>query len=131
MKPPQDRAAILKSYSSGLYSDYRFYTELSDSTLDIDNGLLFLMAFWSMPSVVGFKNICAELNIIELPKGFKFNVLDIDSARPILEDLSKYEVQAGGNGEGYWFKGGKIVIATAVHTASRKRVNEIIAEIYS
>ncbi|MDB4537521.1 hypothetical protein N9230_02795 [Akkermansiaceae bacterium] len=121
---------ILKNYSEGLHLDFEYESDVTEQTLQIENGLLFLMAFWSGPSVVGFRNVCERLNRLALPEGFQFRVLDIDGASEILNNLAEYDVVIGGNAEGYWFKNGKIIASTVCQTGTPERITEIVDEIY-
>ena len=122
---------LLAQYSEGLYSDFEYETDASDQTLKIDCGVLFLMAFWSGPSVIGFKNICSSLTELDTPRSFRFCVLDIDGATDLMDELSRHEIVIGGGAEAYWFKHGKIITATAVHTGTSERIKEIVEGIKS
>lgn len=123
----------LKEYSEGLYSKIEYESDDSNSTLEIDNGVLFLMAFWSAPAVVGFRNMCRELKLLEWPEGFRVCVLDIDGLNNCADFLLEHRVtdESGirGNGEGFWFKNGEIFEATVGHKSSPERIQEIMKEI--
>jgi hypothetical protein len=96
----------------------------------IHRGVLFLMAFWSGPSVVGFKNVCRVFCQAELPSDFVFRVLDLDGANEsLLQALSLQSVRIGGNGEAYWFRHGGIFAATSVATATDEHIQQLLTEI--
>ena len=124
-----DGLKLLKDYSDGGYSDFEYVPDASELDLEIDRGLLFLMAFWSGPAVVGFKRICGSLLAHELPCDFVFRVLDWDGATQFLEPLSRHDLIIGGNAEAFWFRQGEIVASTIVETATPERVREIVVHI--
>ncbi|MFC5454090.1 hypothetical protein [Prosthecobacter fluviatilis] len=112
--------------SNGAYSDFEYVPNSTETDLMIDCGVLFLMAFWSGPAVMGFKNLCESLHAIELPSGFLFRVLDWDGATHFLDRLSQHDLIIGGNAEAFWFRKGKIIAATHVGTSSPERIMKII-----
>ena len=121
---------LLKSYSDGLFDQFEFQAIGGLETLLIENGLLFLMAFWSGPSVMGFKNICRGLQHVSLPNDFVFRVLDIDGATAeLLNHLVEFPPKIGGNAEAYWFRNGVNFAQTAVYSATEIRILELMAEI--
>lgn len=119
---------ILREYSKGLYSSYEYQSDANAATLDIEVGVLLLMAFWSGPAVMGFQRICESLQRLDLPDGFRFRVLDIDGGGDLISELAKHEVWIGGSAEGYWFRDGEIFASTAVSSATKERVEALIGE---
>ena len=104
-----------------------YFDSNDDSTAVIERGLLLLMAFWSGPAFVGFRNICRVFERHGLPEGFTFRVLDIDGvAGPLMSHLSQLCPQIGGNAEGYWYRSGQVFATTIVSTASDERIQELI-----
>jgi hypothetical protein len=120
----------LRKYHDGDLFERIVYVSTQDREVPLQRGALFLMAFWSAPAVVGFKNLCRVLAEAGLPEGFIFRVVDIDgAARPFLETLPRHEVRIGGNAEAYWYRDGEVVAATNVATATDERIRELLAAI--
>ncbi|WP_395734649.1 hypothetical protein [Prosthecobacter sp.] len=129
MPEAPDNLKLLRKYSDSAYSDFEYVPVASEDDFRMDCGVLFLMAFWSGPAVLGFKRICESLNTFDLPNGFVFRVLDWDGATPFLERLSQYNLVIGGNAEALWFRKGEIIAATYLGTSSPERIMEIIDRI--
>ncbi len=120
-------AEILRGYCGSLFDRLEYFEASDETTAAIDRGLLFLMAFWSGPAVVGFRNICRVFERHGVPAGFTFRVLDIDGvAGPLMSHLAQLYPQIGGNAEGYWFRSGQVFATTIVSTASDERIKELI-----
>ena len=127
--PDDYRLRQLKQSSGGLFSELEFLEVETKDTATLERGVLFLMAFWSGPAVVGLGNLCRVLGNAGLPPGFVFRVLDIDGAsKALLERLSKFPIRIGGNGEAYWFCGGEIFAMTSVATASDAKILELLKD---
>ena len=106
------------------------YVSAQEEEVPLQRGVLFLMAFWSVPAVLGFKNVCWVFAQVGVPVDFVFRVLDIDGAsRSLATTLSRFPVRIGGNAEAYWYRDGKILAATNVATATEERIRELLAEI--
>ena len=129
MPGAQDGLQRLHEYSRATFSVYEFVPNAGEADLQITNGLVFLIAFWSGPAIVGFKNICAALSKIALPQGFVFRVLDWDGAEQFIGHFQHEGVFVGGNAEALWYKNGIVVAATSVPTATRNRIQEIVDDI--
>ena len=124
----KSNAEILQGYSGVLFDRIEYLESSDESAAEIERGLLFLMAFWSGPAVVGFRNICRVFERDGVPDGFTFRVLNIDGvARPLMIQLSQLCPQIGGNAEGYWFRS-RQVFATTICTASDDRIQELIQD---
>jgi hypothetical protein len=117
---------ILRGYCGSLFDRIEYFESSDDSKAEIERGLLFLMAFWSGPAVLGFRNICRVFERDGVPDGFIFRVLNIDGvSRPLMSHLSQLCPQIGGNAEGYWYRS-RQVFATTICTASNERIQELI-----
>jgi|APTNR8051073442_1049403.scaffolds.fasta_scaffold19590_5 hypothetical protein len=129
MPGAQDGLQLLREYSGDTFSAYEFVPNAEEAELRLTNGLVFLIAFWSGPAIVGFKNICAALSTIALPRGFVFRVLDWDVAEQFIEHFQNEGIFIGGNAEALWYKNGTVVAGTSVPTATPARIRAIVDDI--
>lgn len=74
---------------------------------DIDFGVLFIMAFWSGPSVKAFGEITEILNRLDPTASLRFVAIDTDGAQPFYTH-PQFVSKMGGWGEIAWIKNGKI-----------------------
>jgi hypothetical protein len=131
MSGVQDGLQRLHEYSRDTFSASEFVPNAEEADLRVTNGLVFLIAFWSGPAIVGFKNICAALSKIAVPQGFVFRVPDWDGAAQFIEHFQHEGVFVGGNAEALWYKNGTVVAGTSLPTATPNRIQEIVDEITS
>lgn len=119
---------ILRGYCGSLFDRIEYFEASDLSTAEIERGLLFLMAFWSGPAVLGFRNICRVFERDGVPDGFIFRVVNIDGvSRPLMSHLSQLCPQIGGNAEGYWYRS-RQVFATTICTSSDERIRELMQD---
>ena len=110
-----------------MFDHLEYLDSSDDSAAVIDRGLLLLMAFWSGPAIVGFRNICRVIEQDGIPAGFTFRVLDIDGvAEPLMTRLGQLCPQIGGWAEGYWYRSGQVFATTIVGTATDERIQQLI-----
>ena len=129
--PALKRRSLLRRFcdSDDLFARIEFLPGSDVSASAMPRGLLMLMAFWSGPSILGFKNICQVFRQNHLPDDFIFRVLDIDGVcAGLLEKLAQHPIVIGGNAEGYWFRNGTIFSATTAHSATNDRIQELLTE---
>lgn len=129
MPGAQDGLQLLREYSGDTFSAYEFVPNAEEADLRLTNGLVFLIAFWSGPSIFGFKNICAALTTVALPRGFVFRVLDWDGAEQFIEQFQHKGISVGGNAEALWYKNGTVVAETSVPTGTPARIRAIVDDI--
>ena len=124
-----DAADPLSRYNSG-YTRYDFRQSSDIEALNINCGLLLLMAFWSGPSAMALQTICRAFSQASIPAPFCFRVLDVDGVpRPVIEELiARAGLASHGYGEGYWFRGGQIFAAERCHAASESRILELLTQ---
>jgi hypothetical protein len=120
-------ADILRGYSGDIFDHLEYFDSSDDVAAVIDRGLLMLMAFWSGPSVVGFKNICRVLERDGVPAGFTFRVLNIDGvAAPLMARLGQLCPRIGGAAEGYWYRAEQVFATTTVSTATDEMIQQLL-----
>lgn len=124
-----DTTDPLSRYNGGFTRyDFRETSDLGD--LDIDSGLLLLIAFWSGPAAMALQTVCRAFSQASIPTGFCFRVLDVDGApKPVVEELiARTGLASHGYGEGYWFRGGQVFAAERCHLATEARILELFAQ---
>ena len=85
------------------------YHAISDTSViaDIKCGILFIMAFWSAPSVKAFGQLTEIVKRFDPNGRLQFVVVDTDGARPFY-DHPQFVGKIGGWGETAWIKDGEI-----------------------
>lgn len=122
------RLKLLQRCSGELFDRLEILSISDSSTAVMSRGVLFLMAFWSGPAVLGLANLCDVLKETGLPHDFTLRILDIDGASNVLLDhLSGQGPVIGGNAEAYWFREGDIFAATHLPTATSKLIRELLS----
>jgi len=130
MPDDDNRHEWLRGYCGDVMLDRIDFVATQDEEFPLQRGVLFLMAFWSGPAVMGLKNLCFFFSELGFPEEFTFRILDIDGAsRSLVETLHQYPVRIGGNAEAYWYRDGKVIAATNVATATQERIRELLTEI--
>lgn len=127
MSSNRTSAEILRGYCGSLFDQLEYLDSSDEAAAMIDSGLVMLMAFWSGPAIVGFRNVCKVLERDGVPAGFTFRVLDIDGvAEPLMTRVAQIGPQIGGWAEGYWFRSGRVFATTVVATATDERIQQLI-----
>lgn len=75
---------------------------------EIERGILFLMAFWSGPSVTAFKKLTEAVARIDTEGELELVVVDVDGS-PALYKVPEFLGKVHGKGETAWVRDGKIV----------------------
>jgi len=98
----------LAKYTQMPMERIQYYAE-SDTTLiaEIEHGILFIMAFWSGPSVKAFGEITEIINRLDRNATLQFVVIDTDGAQPFYEHPD-FVGKMGGWGEIAWIKDGAV-----------------------
>lgn len=78
-----------------------------DTVRSIGRGILFLMAFWSGPSVMAFAKLTEVLAALKADD-LELVVVDVDGSADLYE-LPEFKGQISGSGETAWLRQGKIV----------------------
>lgn len=122
-----DTTDPLSRYNGG-FTRYDFRQSSDIQALNVDCGLILLMAFWSGPAAMALQTVCRALSKISTPDHFCFRVLDVDGiSRPVIEELiTRTGLASHGYGESYWFRDGQIFAAERCHVASESRILDLL-----
>jgi hypothetical protein len=86
----------------------RYVADADEATVrSIERGILFLMAFWSGPSVQAFAKLTEVLTTLPA-EDLELVVVDVDGS-PDLYELPEFRGQVTGSGETAWVRHGEIV----------------------
>jgi hypothetical protein len=89
-----------------------YYAEADESIVEsIRCGVLFVMAFWSGPSVVAFVKLTEVLGSLDPDARLEFVVVDTDGA-PALYQRAEFIGRMHGMGETAWVKDGRILCSS-------------------
>ena len=79
----------------------------------IRRGILFLMAFWSGPSVKAFAKLTEVVAKVDKEGALQLVVVDVDGS-PALYDVPEFVEKVHGAGETAWVRDGKIVATSGL-----------------
>jgi hypothetical protein len=79
----------------------------------IGRGILFLMAFWSGPSVTTFARLTEVVARLDQGGALELVVVDVDGS-PALYQVREFAVKVHGAGETAWVRNGKIVATSGL-----------------
>jgi hypothetical protein len=103
-----DGIRSLTKYSQLPPQRIRYVPDADEATVrSIRRGILFLMAFWSGPSVGAFAMLTEILARLDA-EGLELVVADVDGS-PDLYELPEFKGKVHGAGETAWVREGKIV----------------------
>lgn len=104
---PDGRRSLVK-YSKLPAERIKYVADAGKNTVrSIDRGVLFLMAFWSGPSVMAFAKL-TEVLAAQPTEDLELVVVDVDGS-PDLYELPEFTGQITGSGETAWVRHGKVV----------------------
>ena len=91
------------------------YRPDADETIisGIDRGILFLMAFWSVPSVTAFAKLTEVVARLDPDGELALVVADVDGSAALYE-VPEFLGKVHGAGETAWIRGGKIVATSGL-----------------
>ncbi len=92
--------------------DYRAEADASVIS-SIDRGILFLMAFWSGPSLKAFTKLTETIARVDEGGDLKLVVVDVDGS-PALYEVPEFLGKVHGAGETAWIRAGKIVVTSGM-----------------
>ncbi len=108
MKGNPDGLRSLVKYSKLPVERIKYVADANEDTvLSIGRGILFLMAFWSGPSVMAFAKLTEILAALKTDD-LELVVVDVDGSVDLYE-LPEFKGQISGSGETAWVRQGKIV----------------------
>lgn len=79
----------------------------------IERGVLFLMAFWSGPSIQGFAKLKEVIGRLDEGAALKLVVADVDGS-PLLYEVPEFLGKVHGAAETAWIRHGKIVATSGL-----------------
>ncbi len=86
----------------------RYFPNSTPSVIaGIERGILFVMAFWSVPSMKAFRQLTEIVHRLDPNGTLEFVVVDTDGAQPFYEH-PEFKGQLHGAGETAWIKDGVI-----------------------
>lgn len=109
MEHDLDRMGILARASAIPRSRLRFLAEADGSVVDrITCGVVFVMAFWSGPSLRAYRRLTEVLAALDPEGRLEFVVVDADGC-PALYDRAEFIGRMSGAGETAWVRDGRIL----------------------
>jgi hypothetical protein len=103
-----DRLRTLAMYAKLPIERITYLPEADDEIIrSIDNGILFLMAFWSGPSLLAFSKLTEIISKLRAD-ALSITVVDVDGS-PALYEALEFKGQVRGYGEAAWIRNGKII----------------------
>ncbi len=107
-----DGEKVLRKYSRLPAAQIEFVPEATVETIrDINRGVLFLVAFWSGPSMQAFATLTEELSRLEFGS-CRFVAADVDGADELRQLPEIGNSLMNGDGKTLWIRGGKIISAS-------------------
>jgi hypothetical protein len=85
----------------------------AETVRSIGRGILFLMAFWSGPSVKAFSKLTEVVAHLDETAALEFVVVDVDGS-PDLYELPEFKGKIHGAGETAWIRHGKILTTSGL-----------------
>jgi hypothetical protein len=105
-----DRLAVLAKYAPDVAERIELISPNQLSMLDeVECGVLFVMAFWSVPSIRMFSTLAKVLYAVDRQGRARLLVIDTDDIGHLNQSPPFNEVVMGGNGETFWIHQGRIV----------------------
>ena len=91
------------------------YRPVADETIigEIDRGILFLMAFWSAPSITAFTKLTDVVACLDADGQLELVVADVDGA-PALYKVPEFLGKVHAYGETAWIRSGKVVATSGM-----------------
>ena len=104
----------LSRYSKVPIERVKYFPDADEGVIkQIDRGILFLMAFWSGPSVTAFAKLTQVVGNLDKREALKLVVVDVDGS-PKLYDVPEFVGKIHGDGETAWVRDGKIVVTSGL-----------------
>jgi hypothetical protein len=104
-----DGLRTLSNYSKLPLNRIRYFPEADETIIGgIDRGILFLMAFWSGPSLKAFASITETVLRLDTSHALELVVVDLDGS-PAVCTVPEFTGKIQGAGESAWVRNGSIV----------------------
>lgn len=103
-----DGICTLAKWSKLPIERIRYFPDSTPSLIaEIKHGVLFVMAFWSFPSIKAFNQLTEIVNRLDPPGRLEFVVIDTDGAHGFYEHQD-FKGKLHGAGETAWIKDGVV-----------------------
>lgn len=104
----------LAKYSKLPVERIRYYPDADEAIIrGIERGILFLMAFWSGPSVKAFASITEVVLRLDTSHALQLVVVDVDGS-PALYEMPEFLGRIHGAGETAWVRNGSIIATSGL-----------------
>ena len=104
----------LAKYSKLPIERISYFPDADENVIrSIDRGILFLMAFWSGPSVKAFARITEIVSKVDQGQTLQLSVVDVDGSQPLYE-LPEFLGRIHGAGETAWVRNGAIIATSGL-----------------
>jgi hypothetical protein len=109
-----DGLQSLAKYSKMPMERIKYFPDADESVVrGIERGILFLMAFWSGPSVKAFGKLTEAVSHLDKAQVVQLVVVDVDGS-PALYELPEILGRVHGAGETAWVRNGSIVATSGL-----------------
>jgi hypothetical protein len=109
-----DGLQSLAKYSNLPIERIEYFPDADESVIrGIKRGILFLMAFWSGPSVMAFARITEVVSRLDKDQVVQLVVVDVDGS-PAFYELPEFLGRVHGAGETAWVRNGSIVATSGL-----------------
>lgn len=109
-----DGLRSLAKYSKLPIERIRYYPDADEAIIcGIERGILFLMAFWSGPSVISFASITEVVFRLDTSHALQLVVVDLDGS-PVFHEIPEFLGRIHGAGETAWVRNGSIIATSGL-----------------
>lgn len=109
-----DGLRSLAKYSKLPIERISYFPDADENVIrDIERGILFLMAFWSGPSVQAFARITEIVSKLDKGQALQLAVVDVDGSQSLYE-LPEFLGRIHGAGETAWVRNGAIIATSGL-----------------
>jgi len=109
-----DGLRSLVKYSKLPIERIRYLPEADEKVIkEISRGILFLMAFWSGPSVKAFAKLTEVVATVDKAETLELVVVDVDGS-PALYEVPEFFGKVHGAGETAWVRNGSIIATSGL-----------------
>jgi hypothetical protein len=109
-----DGLGSLAKYSKLPVERIQYYPDADASVVQgVERGILFLMAFWSVPSVKAFATLTEVVSRLDVGQVLQLVVIDLHGSSAVFE-LPEFLGRVHGAGETAWVRHGTIVVTSGL-----------------
>ncbi len=109
-----DGIRSLAKYSKLSVERIRYFPDADETVVNvISQGILFLMAFWSGPSVKAFSKLTEVIADLDKAESLELVVVDVDGS-PALYEVPEFFGKVHGAGETAWVRNRSIIATSGI-----------------